>query len=500
MRPPALALAFLLLVLPVVAAQEATPTPVLVEDLDATYTPRVEKGTEPVEFRWHLYNIDSNTRYFVRVSTRPLVGWEQSITPNQFFLEPLAESNITLRLDPVGRVPERVEFVVTFSLVDSDTGSAFQVQRPVTLIATESALVLGLFANPLPPPLDNVYGVFLLDVLFWVVVGAAAMVVGDAVVRMLAGRMPHDALRNVLTRLRRSVFLLVVAIGLERSFRVLPGSPPIDALSILLKVVVVVLWAVVGYRVLGAFLDYYSSVVAVKTETKIDDVLVPVVRKIAAVIVVIVALGFVMELFGLSLNLVFGAAGIAGLVIAFAAQDTLSNFFGGVFLLVDRPFSEGDDIQIETGEIARVENIGLRTTRLYHYRNHEFIILPNNQLASRKVVNLSAPDRRYRVAVNVGVDYRTDVARARAIVERVVRAHPALVEDADHPLFVGFERFGDSALELVASFFVTDVRERIRAASDVRELLLEAFRAEGIEIPFPHRTVIVKGDLPVGRA
>lgn len=482
------------------AAAQGSPTPVLVEDLDETYSPRIDTGTDPVEFRWRLYNIDSNTRYFIRISVPPVPGWAETVAPNQFFIEPLTGSNVTLTLVPAGRVPERVAFTVTFSLVDSDTGNAYQVAREVDLIASESVLVLGVFDNPLPPPLDDAYGVFLLDVAFWAVFGLIAVFAGDAFFRTIAARMHHETLRKVLTKLRRALFLLVVAIGIERSFRILPVSDSIAAVSTVLRILVVVLWAVVAYRVIGAALEYYSSVLAGRTETKIDDVLVPVLRKVAAVIVIVVALAFVMELFGFSLNLVFGAAGIAGLVIAFAAQDTLSNFFSGIFLLIDRPFLEGDDVQVETGEVCRVEHIGLRSTRLYHYRNHETIVLPNNQLASRKVVTLTAPDRRFRMFVNIGVAYGSEVAKVKAALDRAARANPGVVAEPGNEPFVMIEKFGESSIDFLLIFLVTDVKERGRIASEVREGILAIFEKEGIVIPFPHRTLIVQGDLPPGRA
>lgn len=493
MRRGLATLALLVLLAPALAAQPATP--VLVEDLDETYAPRVETGTEPVEFRWRLYNIDSNTRYFVRVTVPPVAGWEETVGPDQFFLEPLGEANITLTLAPAGKVPDRVSFTVTFSLVDSDTGNAFQSTRDVTLIATESALVLGFLENPLPAPLDNVYGVFVLDIAFWILFGGVAMLIGDAVFRAVASRMPHATLRNVVGKLRRALFLLVLAIGLEQSFRVLPLSG-VDAIATALRILVIVLWAVVGYRILGAMLEYYTSSFAGRTETKLDDVLVPVLRKVAAVVVIIVALAFVMELFGLSLNFVFGAAGIAGLVIAFAAQDTLSNFFSGIFLLVDRPFVEGEDVQVETGEICRVEHIGLRSTRLYHYKNHEIIVLPNNQLASRKVVNLTAPDRRFRMFVSVGVAYGSDIPKVKATLDRVARANPGVVAEANDQPFVMLDKFGESSIDFLLVFLVKDLKDRGRIAGEVREAIVAAFAEADIEIPFPHRTLIVKGDVP----
>ncbi|HLE95913.1 MAG TPA: mechanosensitive ion channel family protein [Candidatus Thermoplasmatota archaeon] len=490
MRAAAASLILLLALAGPAAAQDAAP--VLVEDVDATYAPRVVSGNEPVELRWRLFNLNDERPWFVSVSEPRVPGWTAE-GGERFFLAPLEERNVTVRLAPAERVPERVAFEVTFNLVDSESGAVTTVTRHVVLVATESALVLGVFDNPLPPPLDNVYGVFLLDMGFWVVVGLAAMLTGDSVVRVLAARAPSETVRAMLRKLRQPLFVLVVAIGVARSFRVLPDNGVTDAVEGLLGIAVIALAAWVGFQVLSAALDYYSSTIAARTETKLDDVLLPVVRKVAAVVVIVVALGFVLRLFGLDASVILGAAGIAGLVLAFAAQDTLSNFFSGVFLLLDRPFVEGEDVQIETGEVARVEHVGLRSTRLYHYRNHEIIVLPNNQLATRRVVNLSRPSIAYRVHVEVGVAYGSDPAKVRGVLERVARAHPDVLVDAEHAVQVQLVRFAESSMDFALTCVVRDVRERNRVAGELREAIQRGFEEAGIEIPFPHRTVILQG-------
>ncbi len=92
-----------------------------------------------------------------------------------------------------------------------------------------------------------------------------------------------------------------------------------------------------------------------------------------------------------------------GLVIAFAAQDTLSNFFSGIHLLLDRPFKLGDVIYMEEGKYWRVLNVGMRSTRLYSIFDHELIIMPNNAVANQKIINVVKPDSKIRKKITLSL-------------------------------------------------------------------------------------------------
>ena len=98
---------------------------------------------------------------------------------------------------------------------------------------------------------------------------------------------------------------------------------------------------------------------------------------------------------GVNVTVFIAGFGIVGLVIAFAMQDTMANFFSGIFLMTDRPFKVGDTILID-GDYCRVEKIGLRTTWLYNRFDHDIIIFPNNEIAGNKIVNLTQPDQSSR--------------------------------------------------------------------------------------------------------
>ena len=97
---------------------------------------------------------------------------------------------------------------------------------------------------------------------------------------------------------------------------------------------------------------------------------------------------FALNASGIEITALLAGAGIMGIVIAFAAQDTLSNFFSGIHLLLDRPFKIGDVIYMEPGKYWRVINVGMRSTRLYSIFDHELVIMPNNSVANQKIINI----------------------------------------------------------------------------------------------------------------
>ena len=181
--------------------------------------------------------------------------------------------------------------------------------------------------------------------------------------------------------------------------------------------------------------------------------------------------------------------GIAGLVIAFAMQDTLANFFAGIHILSDRPFKVGDTILIE-GDYCRVEKIGLRSTWLYNRFDHDIVIFPNKRIAEDKIVNLTEPDQKFKVRVSVGVAYGSDLDKVQKImIEALESQEGVIVDDTNRKAFVRFQEFGDSSLDFKVIAWIGDIFDQWKIAHDARLQIKRRFAEEGIEIPFPQRVV-----------
>lgn len=470
-------------------AGESGESPVLVELLGEPGASTRVGGTAVYSFT--LFNLHSSSAFFVTATADGLEPWTLDAQPNKFFLAPRITTTVNVTLSADERPPERTSGRIVFHLVNSDTGVVHRVAQEATVTVADAALVVGLFENPLPPPLDGGYGVFLLNLAFWAAFGVASFLAGDSIVRYATRRSKVETTRTIIAKLRWPVFTFVLLLGVKQSVDVLPDN----AVALFLaRFVAVVAYgaggAYVAFRLIDAALYYYRAEVAPRTTTRVDDVLVPFLRKLSMLVIVAVAIGYTLSVFGINPGVIFAGAGLAGLVIAFAAQDTLSNFFSGIFLILDRPFLEGDIIQLESGETVRVETIGLRSTSLYHMRHHQVIVLPNNQLASRRIINLSFPDPSYRIAVEFTVPYRSDTDLVQAIVQRACLETEGVVKDKVPQIL--FWDFADSGIRFQARIFIVDVAERRRIASEIRESIHRAFVKEGLELALPQRIVTVR--------
>ncbi len=190
---------------------------------------------------------------------------------------------------------------------------------------------------------------------------------------------------------------------------------------------------------------------------------------------------------GFSLSVLLGAAGVLSVAIGFASQTSASNLISGLFLIGEQPFQLGDTIKVgnTTGEVLSID---LLSVKLRTFDNL-FVRIPNETLIKTEVTNLTRfPIRRFDLLL--GVAYKEQIARVRKVLMEVADKNP-LCLDEPGPMFL-FLGFGDSALNI--QFSVWSKRENFR---DLRNSLQEevklAFEHAGIEIPYPHRSIIVSG-------
>jgi MscS family membrane protein len=227
---------------------------------------------------------------------------------------------------------------------------------------------------------------------------------------------------------------------------------------------------------------------AEKTETKVDDILVPMFRKSVKIFIVIIGVIYAAESMSIEIAPLIASLGIGGLAFAFAAKDTIENFFGSIAVLVDRPFQVGDWIVVGDVE-GIVEELGFRSTRVRTFYN-SVITLPNSTLVRATVDNYGK--RKYRrTKCHIGVQYDTTPDQMLAFREGImelVRTHPYTRKDYYQ---VWFHQFGASSLDLLIYVFFevpdwsTELRERERLFLDIMRL---ADRL-GVQFAFPTRTV-----------
>ncbi|MES2154132.1 MAG: mechanosensitive ion channel domain-containing protein [bacterium] len=364
--------------------------------------------------------------------------------------------------------------------------NATHLESSVTVTASGTDLVLDRFENPLPPPLDNSIGVFLLDVIAWLAIALGARLLVKPALRVITSRTRNkfdDALADIAGT---PLFALLFVLGLKQSLEAfeLPDWA-FATTETAARIVQITVVGYVLYRIWYEALHEYGRRHAERLHSRLDERLLPVLEKMGGVLIVLGAVFFFVA--GLGIDLTYFAAGsvLVSMVVAFAAQDTLSNFFSGLHLLLDQPFREGDEIALESGEVCQVARIGLRSTHLYHRSNHEMIVMPNNQLASKRVVNLVKPDRRYKITIDVGVAFGCDPETVKRALVETAKAHPQVLADGGLEPYARLRKLGDHGLDFALRAWIGDVRKRNDVESDLREAVVKRFTADGLEFSTP---------------
>jgi len=191
---------------------------------------------------------------------------------------------------------------------------------------------------------------------------------------------------------------------------------------------------------------------------------------------------------GVPMSSFLAILGAAGLAIGLALQGSLSNFAGGVLILLFKPFKV-DDVIIGQGHTGKVSKIDILYTHLLTFDNKE-VVIPNGSLANSDVVNITAQPTR-RVDLNVGVAYSTDLKKAREVILEILKSDERV--HADPEPVVWLNNFGDSSLDLVVRAW-TDRDNVWPVYFETMEKIKGEFEKSSIEIPFPQRVVFQKKD------
>jgi MscS family membrane protein len=213
----------------------------------------------------------------------------------------------------------------------------------------------------------------------------------------------------------------------------------------------------------------------------------PLFENLATLLVLGASSYFVLVLWDLDVTGWIASAGIAGIVLGFAAQDTLSNLFAGVSIFADRPYRIGDMIHLDSGERGRVTHIGLRSTRLLT-RDHIEISIPNSVVANAKILNeTGGPSRRFRIRAKVGVAYGSDLPHVRqTLLDAATRCESLLREPAP---VVRLRDLGESSLDFEVMVWIEDPDLRGLVLDELLSSIYTRLGEENIEIPFPQRDV-----------
>lgn len=246
------------------------------------------------------------------------------------------------------------------------------------------------------------------------------------------------------------------------------------------------------WRAVVDLFSWYGQEVAYRTETDLDEQLMPFVQRIAVIILWLIGIITLLGHYDIDVTAMVTTLGIGSLAIALAAQATLADMIAGFSIMIDRPFRIGDRIQIqELSTWGDVTDIGLRSSRI-RTRDNRMVIVPNSVMNKSLIVNYSFPDTTYRIQIQVGVAYGTELELARrTMIEAVRNVEGVLPDQKVEALFL---EFGASELVFRVRWWLDSYEDTRRMFDRVNSALYIALNNAGIEIPYPQLDVRNRAD------
>lgn len=312
----------------------------------------------------------------------------------------------------------------------------------------------------------------------------------DSLLRRALGRRAHEISRTIFNPARGVLNLIAIAVAtnvavLRLDFLVTAGLA--QTLEDIFFALYVVLGMMLAVRMTGSLLEWYGNEIAPRTETQLDEKLIPFARRVALILVSIIGLIVLLSRFDVDVSGLVATLGIGSLAIALAAQASLADTISGFVIMIDRPYRIGDRIEIQDLDTwGDVLDIGLRSTRI-RTRDNRMVIVPNSVMGKSLIVNYSYPDTTYRIQIHVGVAYGTDLELARnTIIDAVRQVEGVLPDKKVEALFL---EFGDSALIFRVRWWLNSYVDTRRMFDSVNTAIYRALAEAGIEIPNPVRDV-----------
>lgn len=252
-------------------------------------------------------------------------------------------------------------------------------------------------------------------------------------------------------------------------------------LNDLFFIAVVGIATIITWEIIRFVADRYEqNLKSAEDQYKISPLIITI-KRIAISVVLIIAFSILLTHFGFDISIIVVVLVIGGFVISFGAQDILSDFLSGYLILIDQPFRVGDSIRIEElDRIGRVMEIGSRSTRILTGDNRE-VIIPNSTIGQSQVVNYTYPDPRFRVEIEIGVAYGTDVEKMQNVIEGAVRGVEGVLPDK--PVDMYYLKFGDSARLIRVRWWIDTYRDEKRMLDKVNIALELELDKAGIELP-----------------
>ncbi len=323
--------------------------------------------------------------------------------------------------------------------------------------------------------------------------GLLAGIIFDKIIlkrlRKIAEKTEWEGDEIIISALSHMTILWFVIAGIYGAILSIPMNPALLNISkqILLAIVIFSV-TVVSSRVSVGFVNLYAN--RMKGVLPSTSIFVNLTK----LLVFLVGILIMLQTLGVSITPILTALGVGGLAVALALQDTLSNLFSGLQIIISRQVKPGDYIRLAGGEEGYVSDITWRNTTIRALPNN-LIVVPNSKLASAIVTNYFLPEKEMTLFVEIGVSYDCDLDKVEKITVEIAKVVMKEVPGGI-PQFepsVRYHTFGDYSVKFTVVLRAREFTDQHLIKHEFIKRLHERYKKEGIEIPFPTRTVYMKG-------
>jgi small-conductance mechanosensitive channel len=324
----------------------------------------------------------------------------------------------------------------------------------------------------------------MLALIFQLIACLVAAFVFTRIVNYYASKKPGLG-GSLLTRIRGpGLLIFLLAIVYIVSKQLLPARI-FNYIILTIKVATIATSAYVCISLLNAATIFYQARPPMKNLVSALSVVVKILLGICVALAIL-------NLFNINLTAILAGLGVGAIVIGLALQETVSNFFAGLYLATDKPIREGDYIRLDSGQEGYVEKIGWRSTRVRELPDN-VIIVPNSKLVNSVITNYYLPNPETACVVKLGVAYNSDLEKVEKITTEVAeQVMKKVVGDLNFKPFIRYEAFGEYSVNFSVIMRVKEPVQKFLLTHEFIKELHRRYKEEGIEIPFPARTIYTK--------
>jgi MscS family membrane protein len=333
-------------------------------------------------------------------------------------------------------------------------------------------------------------------VLFFLGMGQLLSKVFVAMLRKIASKtvtIMDDVLINVLER--PAVFALFI-VGFKMMGRFLnfgTRGQQIHANLLMIFIVIDIIWAVT--KIMDTIIEHYLKPLTSKSKSRLDDHLLPFIRKFLKIMIIAIGVIFLIKNMGYDVTSLVAGLGIGGLAVALAAQPLLSNMFGGLAIISDKPFVMGDRIKVDQKYEGYVKEMGMRSTTI-RTPIGTLVNIPNNVIATTAVENLSTTeDQGVKFTFEIGLEYNTSaekIQEAMDIIMDILHHNKNVVQEGDGAPYVSFWDFKDYYLKISGGYSIYPTNVIGSTRSQVNIEIKKRYEKAHIHFAFPTQTIHMK--------